>query len=57
MTMRIEYAKGVNTGIIADSGKDTNKEYVATVCTGSSKWFKTFKGAEKWIKGLGYERV
>lgn len=55
--MRIEYKKGENTGAIADNGKGNNREFLA-VTAGSSKWFKTFKGAERWITcTMGYERV
>lgn len=57
MTMRIEYTKGMNNGFIADNSKGDNKEFVATICTGSSKWFKTFKGAEKWMNNNGYARA
>lgn len=56
MTMRIEYIKGSNTGTIADNGKGENREFVA-VTAGGSKWFKTFKGAERWItKTMGYTK-
>lgn len=57
MTMRIEYKKGGNTGAIADNGKGDNKEYVA-VTAGGSKWFKSFKSAERWITNtMGYKRI
>lgn len=57
MTMKINYVKGSNTGAICDNGKGENIEYVA-VTAGGSKWFKTLKGAKKWItKTMGYTEV
>lgn len=57
MTIKIDYIKGSNKGAIADNGKDENREFVA-VTAGGSKWFKSFKGAERWItKTMGYTRV
>lgn len=55
MIMRIEYKKGGNAGAIADNSKGENKEYVA-VTADTSKWFKTLKGAERFMESQGYRR-
>lgn len=57
MTTKINYVKkGEIAGAIADNGKDDNKECVAVTAV-ASKWFKTLKGAEKFMTAQGYVRA
>lgn len=56
MTMNIKYTKGPNTGRIADIGTGEHREYVATT-TVSSRWFKTLKGAQRWMEKQGYKQA
>lgn len=56
MTMRIECTNGSHKGVIVDNGKGDHKEYGVLIGT-TAKWFKTIKGAEKFMANQGYARV
>jgi hypothetical protein len=54
--MEIKYTKGGNEGSISIQNTTVGKQYLAVTAV-KSGWYKTLKGAEKFMEKCGYTKA